>query len=155
MARESWHQIMMDHAHAAAKRSRCVRHQVGAVICTQEFRILSTGYNGPPATMPTPDDAACDAFCPRAETTTPQPHYLDCVAIHAEANALLFVDRSLCEGARLYCTGPICWECSKLISNSGITCVRFVPDANVSHRNEDAGITLMKHCGIKVKPWMV
>jgi deoxycytidylate deaminase len=104
--------------------------------------------------MHNPDDALCDSFCPRATTTNPQPHYLDCVSIHAEANALLRISREDAMGGRLYCTGPICWECAKLIANSGIVKVWYVPDSSVSHRNEDAGIQLLKQCSILVKPWM-
>lgn len=153
MKRTSWHEIMMQHALAAAKRSRCVRHQVGAVIADSTFRILSTGYNGPPGAL-VQDEALCDTFCPRSMTTNPQPHYLDCVAIHAEANALLRLHDYGMHDLRIYVTGPICWDCAKMIANTPITCVRFMPDPSVSHREEDRGIVLLHQCGIKVKPWM-
>src|SRR5680860_129007 len=62
-----------------------------------------------------------DGGCPRADSSAPQGHdYEACVAIHAEANALLFSGPDEREGATLYCTGAPCFGCAKLIANSGV-----------------------------------
>ena len=44
----SFDEIYMDLAEKLALRSHCVKAQVGAVL-TKETRIVSLGYNGPPA----------------------------------------------------------------------------------------------------------
>lgn len=43
-----------------------------------------------------------------------------CIAIHAEANALLYADGNLTRGAVLYTTDAPCDGCSKLIAGAGI-----------------------------------
>ena len=47
--------------------------------------------------------------------------YDSCVAIHAEANAILYSSPEEREGATIYITGVPCFTCAKLIANSGIT----------------------------------
>lgn len=50
-----------------------------------------------------------------------------CVAVHAEANALLYCDREDLAGATIYVTRAPCVPCSKLIAAAGITCA-ITPD---------------------------
>ena len=45
--RPSWDEYFMDFAVLTAKRSTCLRRQVGAVI-VQDKHIIATGYNGAP-----------------------------------------------------------------------------------------------------------
>lgn len=114
--RQSWDEYFLGLAAAAATRSNCSRRRVGAVI-TRKRRIQSTGYNGPPSGY-----GHCDAgACPRASSDAGMcDPYDNCVAIHAEANALLFATPEEREGATLYCTAAPCFSCAKLIANSGI-----------------------------------
>jgi deoxycytidylate deaminase len=44
----------------------------------------------------------------------------NCIAIHAEANAILYSSPEQREGATIYITGVPCFGCAKLIANSGI-----------------------------------
>jgi dCMP deaminase len=44
----TFNEIFMNLAADLAKRSHCVKNQVGAVL-TKDTRIISIGYNGPPA----------------------------------------------------------------------------------------------------------
>ena len=114
--RQSWDEYFLDLAQAASTRATCSRRKHGAVI-VQKRRIVSTGYNGAPAGVPHCTDGAC----PRADSTAPQGHDYDaCIAIHAEANALLFSGPDEREGATLYCTGAPCFGCAKLVANSGV-----------------------------------
>jgi dCMP deaminase len=80
-------------------------------------RICSTGYNGPPS-----GHAHCDqGACPRARSESPTGWAYDaCIAIHAEANAILYSSPEERERAAIYITGVPCFTCSKLIANSGI-----------------------------------
>lgn len=114
--RQSWDEYFLDLARAASTRATCSRRKHGAVI-VQKRRIVSTGYNGAPSGV-----AHCtDGACPRADSSAPQGHEYDsCIAIHAEANALLFSGPDEREGGTLYCTGAPCFGCAKLIANSGV-----------------------------------
>jgi dCMP deaminase len=112
-----WDQYFLNIARETARRSNCVRRQHGAVI-VKERRIRSTGYNGPPSGHPHCDEGAC----PRAASETPSGWGHDnCVAIHAEANAILFTSPEERERATIYITGVPCFTCAKLIANSGIS----------------------------------
>ena len=115
--RQSWDDYFLGLASAASTRATCSRRKHGAVIVKNK-RIVSTGYNGAPSGYPHCDEG----YCPRATSDAAQGHdYESCIAIHAEANALLFSSPEEREGATLYCTGAPCFGCAKLISNSGIT----------------------------------
>ncbi len=46
--RPSWDEYFLDIAQLVAKRSTCLRRQVGAVVVKGK-RILTTGYNGAPS----------------------------------------------------------------------------------------------------------
>lgn len=115
--RQSWDEYFLSLTQATASRSNCSRRKVGAVV-VQQRHIRSTGYNGPPAGY-----GHCDAgFCPRAQTESPMSYsYDNCVALHAEANALLFASPQDREGATLYTSAAPCFSCAKLIANSGVT----------------------------------
>ena len=158
--RQSWDEYFLSLATATASRSNCSRRKVGAVL-VQQRHIRSTGYNGPPSGY-----GHCDAgACPRALTESPMSFgYDNCVALHAEANALLFAGPLEREGGTLYTTAAPCFSCAKLIANSGISEVvagggrydgwedtrRFLQDCKVRVRlldgNEHA-VTLPLHTG--------
>lgn len=141
-------------ARAVAKRSRCRRAQVGAVIVDATNRIVATGYNGPPANLRTPE-GDCGAFCPRG-LVGPNPNtladYSDCVTIHAEANALLFCDRRDRLNGTIFVTGHTCVTCAKLIANSGLACLVIcnVEEDKRESRSADASYELLRNCGILV-----
>jgi dCMP deaminase len=114
--RQSWDEYFLELARTASTRATCSRRKHGAVV-VQERRIISTGYNGGPSGT----THCVDGGCPRARSDAPQGHdYESCIAIHAEANALLFSGPDERAGATLYCTGAPCFGCAKLIANSGI-----------------------------------
>ena len=48
MERPAFNDIFMELAVNLAKRSHCIKRHVGAVL-TKDTRIISIGYNGPPA----------------------------------------------------------------------------------------------------------
>jgi len=136
-------------ADAISHRSRCSRAQIGAVVVSKDQRISSTGYNGPASLFPTEDE--CMSWCPRAQgLTTLDNTYDSCPSIHAEANALLYVDRSRVEGGTIYITDAACYQCAKLISNSGITRVVMRIGTRAAHRLPDATVEYFKKCNIDV-----
>ena len=149
MNRPSWDQVWMDVADTIAKRSRCSRAQIGAVLVSANQRIASTGYNGPAATLEVEGD--CIDWCPRAQGIVPLDNLYDtCPSIHAEANALLYVDRSRIEGGTIYITDVACLQCAKLVSNSGVAKVVMRVGSKAAHRKPEATIEYLKNCNINV-----
>lgn len=139
----------MSVAETVAKRSRCSRAQVGAVVVSSKQRISSTGYNGAPAGWPHETD--CNEWCPRAKGDAPLDQFYDaCPAIHAEANALLYVDRSQVEGGTIYVTGACCMQCAKLISNSGIVRVVMKVRKIDLHRHPEEVRSYLTKSGLQV-----
>jgi dCMP deaminase len=76
-------QYFMEIATVVAKRSTCMRNQVGALFVKNK-RILSTGYNGAPSGLD-----HCDLVgCARENVESGTRHEL-CRAVHAEQNAII------------------------------------------------------------------
>lgn len=101
-------EMLVQIAEVVAKRGTCSRLQVGAVLA-KDSRVISTGYNGPPAGMPHCEHSGAEiAGCADA--------------IHAEINALIYAARygSKTEGATLYVTHQPCLKCAQAIANSGV-----------------------------------
>jgi len=114
-ARVDWNQYFMNIAREVASRSTCDRKHVGAVI-VRDKTILSTGYNGSIRGM---------AHCDEAGHMMVDGH---CVAtIHAEANAIIQAARNgvRIDGAEIYVTASPCWNCFKMLANSGIKAIYY------------------------------
>ena len=117
--RPSWDEYFMDMAVLTAKRSTCLRRQVGAVI-VKDKHIIATGYNGAPRGVPHCDEKG---GCLRQELNVPsgERHEL-CRALHAEQNAIIqaaTLGQSI-EGGTIYVTNQPCVICAKMIINAGI-----------------------------------
>ena len=125
-------------AKTVAQRSTCLRRNYG-VILVKDDQILSTGYNGSARGEKNCSDIE---FCPREERGAKQgEHYEWCVAIHAEANAIMSAGREA-RGATLYLYGQDaktkekisaepCMMCQRLIKNAGIDSVVCSLDENL------------------------
>jgi dCMP deaminase len=133
--RVSWDEYFMNIAIQAATRSTCDRKHVGAVI-VRDKTILSTGYNGSIRGLPHCDDIG---------------HMMEnshCVAtVHAEANAIIQAAKhgTVINGADIYVTASPCWDCFKLIANSGIKRIfyhEFYRDERIIKIARQAGIKL-------------
>ncbi|WP_190822043.1 deoxycytidylate deaminase [Saccharopolyspora pogona] len=129
MTRPSWDEYFIGIANAVAARSDCERSRVGAVV-VKDRRIRGTGYNGAPAGKP-----GC-LGCPRRNSAVEPGSDYDsgsgrCVAIHAEANALLYCDRQDLIGSTLYITRAPCYGCQKLIAAAGVARV-VTPEGEIS-----------------------
>lgn len=128
--RPDWDEYFLGIAEAVSKRGDCSRRQVGAVVVDGENRIVSTGFNGAE-----PGGPSClNGECPRARSDVPPGSSYDtgpgaCIAVHAEANALLYAGREGTLGSTLYLTDPPCDGCMKLIKAAGI--VKIVWPQNV------------------------
>lgn len=86
--------------------------------------VISIGYNG----APSGDTHCTDGGCPRGKLTyeqlEPGTAYDNCVALHAEMNALLRAGEKA-NGAVLYITRSPCDWCSKIIRSSGVVRVVY------------------------------
>ncbi len=115
--RPDWDDYFMGIARSVSRRSDCHRDKVGAVV-VKDRRIRATGYNGAPSGSP-----GCDTCPRRVSNVAPGSSYDNCVAVHAEANALIYCDRQDLVGATLYVTREPCYACDKLIQAAGVHAV--------------------------------
>ena len=114
-------------ARSVSMRSTCLRRQYGAVIVKND-RIVSTGYNG----AAIGERNCCDVGqCWRELNDIPHgERYEECVAVHAEANAIIQASAEELEGSTLYLYGredgssifgaSPCKMCSRMIKNAKI-----------------------------------
>ena len=151
MKRLDWDTVWMNVAYSIGERSRCDSRRVGAVIVTPNNRPVAVGYNGPPSGMPLPGDISCSDFCPRRMNNDMTQAYDNCVTVHAELNALLFADRREYEGGTLYVSSSTCWDCGKVVANSGVSrVVMDIDEDRDKHRNPRRTIEFLRTCGIDV-----
>lgn len=115
--RPTWDEWGLLIARAVSARADCSRRRVGAVVLDANHRVVAAGYNGA-----APGRRGClDGGCPRARAfSTPYSPYDNCIANHAEVNALLYADRSKTEGGTMYITDAPCFGCRKVLANSGL-----------------------------------
>nr|OQO18896.1 hypothetical protein B0A51_13658 [Rachicladosporium sp. CCFEE 5018] len=89
--RPNWDTYFMTLASLAARRSNCMRRQVGCVLIRSN-RVISTGYNGTPRHLRN----CLSGGCPRCNTTPSSAggtSLSTCLCLHAEENALLEAGR--------------------------------------------------------------
>lgn len=148
--RPEWDQTWLEVAEVMSRRSRCSRAQIGAVIVSANGRISATGYNGPAATLSA--DGPCVEWCARARgESSLDMEYASCPSIHAELNALMYVDRSRVEGGAIYVNSSLCMNCAKAISNSGLRRVTYLsPSEDDSHRAPSDVVEYLRSCGLEV-----
>jgi dCMP deaminase len=123
MERPSWEEYFMEIARLVARRSTCLRRQVGAVL-VKDRNILATGYNGTPSGLRHCDEVGC--LRQSRNVPSGERHEL-CRGLHAEQNAIIQAAKHgvNISGATLYCTNTPCVICSKMIINAGIRRVVF------------------------------
>lgn len=133
MEKPTWDEYFLNIARAVAQRSDCERDKVGAVVVGVDKRIRATGYNGAPS-----GQSGCSSCPRRSSDVAPGSCYSNCVAIHAELNALLFCDRQDLPGSTLYVTRSPCYACRKAIMATGVDWVVY-PDSDgiISHNFKD------------------
>jgi len=143
--RPDWTEYFMDITRLVARRSTCIRRQVGAIV-VKDKRILATGSNGVPTGL-----AHCeDTGCIREQNNIPsgQRHEL-CRGLHAEQNTIIqaaYHGISI-SGATLYCTTLPCSICLKMLINAGITAIIYeqgYPDEITQSLLNETDLTLTK-----------
>jgi len=147
MVKQAFSDIFMNLASDLSTRSHCVRAHVGAVL-TKETRIISIGYNGPPAGTHNCDQEWPETGCARDSRGSCS------LALHAEENAILYAlkNGSNIEGATLYTTLSPCIACARLILSSGITQVYF-KDSYAAYKGlpSDEGVDFLNRFGVRTE----
>ena len=142
----SYDTIYMELAEKLAQRSHCVKAQVGAVL-TKDTRIVSLGYNGPPAGTHNCDEEFPHEGCPRDSKGSCS------LALHAEQNAILYAvkNNTTIEGATLYVTLSPCISCARVIYTTGIKRVLFKNSyAEYKKIPSDEGVDFLRKFGVEV-----
>lgn len=146
--RPGWDEYFLKIAADVSARADCTRRQVGYVITDRQHRIISTGYNGTSPgqlgclrgacprgrhfeTWPTSHRiigrdnrcGGCGKQWPCPDSAEPGSSYdtgaNSCIALHAEANALLYAVRPV-EGCYAYGTDWPCDGCMRLLHGARI-----------------------------------
>lgn len=137
----------MSIAFLIARRSTCLRRQVGAVI-VRNNRLLASGYNGVPSGI---RHCAEWGGCLREQKKIPsgERHEL-CRGLHAEQNAIIqaaFYGTSI-DGSNIYCTTLPCIVCAKMMINAGIKKIIYsdgYPDQLSQDMIAEAGIEMRQY----------
>lgn len=103
--RPSFEEIYMDLAFSLARRSTCVRLNVGTVITSTDFRkVLAIGYNGNATGLPN--------TCDRDEAG-------NCGCLHSEENAVINCDSPRLIEKLVFVSHLPCSACAKRLINLG------------------------------------
>lgn len=146
--RPTWDQYFLEMARVVARRSTCLRRQVGAVL-VRDKRILATGYNGAPSGLPHCEEVGCL----REQMGVPSAERVElCRGLHAEQNAIIqgALHGVSLRGAILYCTTQPCVTCAKMLINAGVERVVYeggYPDALAVEMLEAAGVQMCRGAG--------
>ncbi|SFG35171.1 dCMP deaminase [Algoriphagus hitonicola] len=147
MSKPDFDDIFMELAVNLAKRSHCIKKHVGAVL-TKETRIISIGYNGPPAGTHNCDEEFPEHGCARDSKGSCS------LALHAEQNAILYAvkNNTSVEGSTLYVTLAPCLPCARIIFSMGISKVVYLFSyAEYKGIGSDEGVDFLKKFGIDVE----
>jgi dCMP deaminase len=146
MNRPDFDDIFMELAVNLAKRSHCIKKHVGAVL-TKDTRIISIGYNGPPA-----GTHNCDVEFPINGCATDSKGSCS-LALHAEQNAILYAvkNNTAVEGSTLFVTLSPCLACARIIFSMGISRVIYLYSyAEYKGIGADEGVDFLQRFGVQV-----
>lgn len=159
--------IYMQVAYQFAKLSYAQRRKVGCVI-VKDKQVISFGYNGTPHGFENECEEVETKYYDNPDAASMLedmgwiiPHDNSCTChrsitkrevLHAESNAIMKVAKSTvsCEGAELYTTTCPCFDCAKLIIQSGIKKVYYTEDYR-----DMSGVELLKKAEIEVEQVIV
>ncbi len=134
--RPDWDTYFMQIAEDVAARSTCDRAMVGTVL-VREKRILTTGFNGSPASLPHCDEIGhllIDGHCVRT--------------IHAEANAVIqaALHGVSTKGCTCYVTHFPCLTCTKMLLNAGVVRIVYEND----YRVDENALEFLTNSGVEI-----
>lgn len=139
----------MDLAQNLAHKSHCVKIKVGAVLA-KDTRIVSLGYNGPPAGTHNCDEEWPGIGCLRDSKGSCS------LALHAEQNAILYASKNnvVIEGCTLYITLSPCLACARIIYTMGIKKILYLHSyAEYKGIGKEEGIDFLQRFGVEVEQY--
>ena len=168
--------VMMETTYVWAKKSKCTKRKVAAVIAKENV-IISIGINGTPKGYIRNAEYECEdkiKICPKCQKQYKDGMYngkkinfcIECgedlrsvefilktdhdITLHAEQNALMNAARlgHATEGATIYVSTAPCSKCALLIAQAGIKRVVY----GEVYKNED-GINMLKSLKIQVEQY--
>jgi len=149
MTKPDFDDIFMELAVNLSKKSHCVKRQVGAVL-SKDTRIISIGYNGPPAGTHNCDEEWPGTGCPRDSRGSCS------LALHAEENAILYAVKNgtKIKDSTLHVTLAPCLACARIIYSVGIKKVVYLHSyaAYKGFAVED-GVEFLQRFGIIVEQY--
>ena len=116
--RPSWDDLFMSIVEAAASRSACIHHPIGAVFVDDHHRIVSIGYSGPST-----GDYNCSeyGYCLKIDGDPETGQIKRCNGAHAEMNAVVNSgDTMRLRESTLFSSVFPCYDCMKVLNNLGI-----------------------------------
>jgi dCMP deaminase len=143
--RPDWDEYFIEIMHTVGKRGSCDRSRSGAVLVKNK-QIISTGYIGAPAGLPTCDEEGHLIKEVYDERGGKHKH---CVrTTHAEANAIAQAAKRgiSCDGGTIYCQMEPCIDCCKLLINAGIKRVVAFKRYHASHDSRE----MLKQAGVQL-----
>lgn len=139
MSLDKWDKRFLGLARHIATWSKDPSTQVGCVIVKGKNKVVSLGYNGPPA-------GVNDEFRDRAQKLLR--------TLHAEDNAILSAKEAL-DGCTAFVTHAPCSNCAARLIQSGIIRVVFpLPGSEFIHRWYDSyteSLAMFNEAGVKVE----
>lgn len=105
-------------------------------------------YNGSPAGVPDCYDRGCLI---ERYVENGVEHERCIRTIHAEVNLILFTDRADREGGTVYVTDEPCWNCAKMLANSGIVEIVYERPYEKDHEKVER---LMAEAGIRLRRYV-
>ena len=150
MERPDFDKIFMELAINIARRSHCVKRHVGAVL-TKETRIISIGYNGPPAGTHNCDEEWPEAGCQRDSRGSCS------LALHAEQNALMYAvkNNTNVDDSTIYLTLTPCLACARMLLSAGIKRVIYLSSyAEYKGLPKDEGIDFLEKFGVETEKFV-
>ena len=146
MNRPDWDSYFMEIARISSKRATCLRGQTGSVL-VREKRVLTTGYNGPPAGLRHCDETGCI----REELKIPDGERLEVTrGLHSIQNTIIqaAVFGISIKDSTLYTTHPPCNICARMLINAGIR--KIIMEKGYP---EGLSLQLLKEAGIGLTSW--
>ncbi len=112
----------MHMANLVSLRSTCLSRKVGCVLVNERNHVLSTGYNGSPSGLPNCIDFGC-----QAPGRVSGSDHDECVAVHAEENALIQC-KDVFNIYTCYTTTFPCSRCLRMLMNTSCTRIIYLSE---------------------------
>lgn len=125
MPRLNENDYFMGVADVVSRRSTCSRRNVGCVVINNHNHIMATGHNGVPRGVTHCVDSPCGGIYHASGLGLDE-----CMAVHAEANALMQC-KDIMVVKKIYCTTFPCIQCIKMIMNT--SCAELIYRDDYSH----------------------